>query len=143
MKFSGGGLAYRLIDFIYPLGSVIASVNSAFDPNVAYKHQTWVRFAEGKTLVGVDSSDTDFSTAENTGGEKVHTLTESEMPEHRHCVVAYSSSGNDYSGSGAVVSFSYNASMRGWAGFSAPMGKNMAHNNMQPYVTVYYWKRTA
>ena len=65
-----GGVIPKLIDYIYPLGSVIASVNSAFDPNEAYKSQTWVRFAEGRTLVGVDTSDTDFKTVEKTGGEK-------------------------------------------------------------------------
>ena len=83
-----GGVIPKLIDYIYPLGSVIASVNSAFDPNEAYKSQTWVRFAEGRTLVGVDTSDTDFKTVEKTGGEKTHKLTLYEIPSHEGHYIA-------------------------------------------------------
>lgn len=149
----GGGLAHRLIDFIYPLGSVIASVNSEFDPNTAYKHQTWVRFAEGKTLVGVDSSDTDFSTAENTGGEKVHTLTANEIPSHgNHLYTSFPGGhGNTAVYLSASTMSAYGNVGRGWNNLNGgemypagyPIGGSKSHNNMQPYVTVYYWKRTA
>ena len=149
----GGGLAHRLIDFIYPLGSVIASVNSEFDPNTAYKHQTWVRFAEGKTLVGVDSSDTDFSTVENTGGEKVHTLTANEIPSHgNHLYTSFlGGHGNTAVYLSAATMSAYGTVGRGWNNLNGGemypagylIGGSQAHNNMQPYVTVYYWKRTA
>lgn len=149
----GGGLAHRLIDFIYPLGSVIASVNSSFDPNTAYKHQTWVRFAEGKTLVGVDSSDTDFSAAEKTGGEKVHTLTANEIPEHgNHLYTSFPSGrGNTAAYLSASTMSTYGSEGRGWNNLNGGemhpaghlIGGSKPHNNMQPYTTVYYWKRTA
>ena len=136
MKFSGG-LTRRLIDFIYPLGSVIASVNSAFDPNTAYKHQTWVRFAEGKTLVGVDSSDEDFSTVESTGGEKTHTLTVAEMPSHNHTFSVRATSGT---ATAWRVDFQ---NVQGQTTCTNSTGGGGAHNNMPPYAVVYYWKRTA
>ena len=138
----GGGIA-RLIDWIYPIGAVVASSNKDFDPNKLYSHQTWERYAKGRTLVGVDENDTDFSTADKTGGEKMHALTEKEMPRHRHSIIGYSSSGNDYSHSDASLSFSYNTTLKGWSGYTVSAGEGTAHNNMQPYVTVYYWRRKA
>ena len=74
----------RLIDWIYPVGHVMITVNPYYDPNKIFKTHSWIRFAQGKTLVGVDPSDADFKTAEKTGGEKKHTLIESEMPAHYH-----------------------------------------------------------
>lgn len=79
---SSGGA--RLIDWIYPIGSVITSINSKYDPNKFFKTQTWVRFAAGKTLVGYNSAETEFNTIEKTGGAKTHTLTTTQIPSHSH-----------------------------------------------------------
>ena len=63
----------RLIDWIYPVGHVMITVNPYYDPNKIFKTHSWIRFAQGKTLVGVDPSDVDFKTAEKTGGgEEAH-----------------------------------------------------------------------
>lgn len=43
---------------------MVASVNSKFDPNKLYAHQTWVRFAEGRTLMGADDIHKVGTTAE-------------------------------------------------------------------------------
>ena len=40
--------------------------------------------AQGRCLVGVNTSDNDFKTPEKTGGEKTHKLTIAEMPSHSH-----------------------------------------------------------
>lgn len=67
----------------FPIGSVfIAVVNT--DPATLLGYGTWASFAAGKMLVGLDSGDTDFDAAEETGGEKTHTLLTSEMPSHTH-----------------------------------------------------------
>ena len=47
---------------------------------------TWSSFGEGRVLIGIDSSDSDFDSAEETGGSKTHTLTEAQLPSHRHTV---------------------------------------------------------
>lgn len=39
---------------------------------------------KGNTIVGLDSSQTEFNTLGETGGAKTHTLTVSEMPSHTH-----------------------------------------------------------
>lgn len=142
-----GGIA-RLIDWIYPIGAVIASSNEKFDPNKLYSHQTWERYAKGRTLVGVDENDTDFSTADKTGGEKTHALTTSELPKHRPAFVIsnVANTGNDYSSSGATVEVTYGnivAPIKGWTGTGMYIGNDKPHNNMQPYVAVYYWRRKA
>ena len=72
------------IDFdqIYPVGSVYISVNST-NPSTLFGG-TWEAFASGKTLVGIDTQQSEFNTVQKTGGEKKHTLTIEEMPSHSH-----------------------------------------------------------
>lgn len=50
---------------------------------------------KGKTVVGKDSSQTEFDTLGETGGAKTHTLTTAEMPSHTHTQDAHS---HTYSG---------------------------------------------
>ncbi len=89
----------------------------------------------GKTLVGQASSDSDFKTVGKTGGEKTHTLTVDEMPNHRHGLTLQTgelAKGDYYSrvishsteqGSGIVTSYS---------------GSGKEHNNMPPYFVCNY-----
>lgn len=56
---------------IYPVGSIYISVTDDTVAKVEARYGgTWEVFGSGKTLVGVNSSDTDFSTVEKTGGSK-------------------------------------------------------------------------
>lgn len=77
---SSGGVT---LDSVYPVGSIYISVNDSFNPNNVFPG-TWVSFGKGRTLVGVDRSDLEFQSSEETGGEKTHTLTVDELPEHNH-----------------------------------------------------------
>jgi len=96
---------------------------------------TWVAFGAGKVIVGLDSSDTDFDTAEETGGAKTHTLTTSEIPSHTHSL----STSDNPGGTGAIE-------VAGGAPTSTQTtqatGGGGAHNNLQPYIVAYMWKRT-
>lgn len=136
------------------MGHVITTVNSSYDPNKLFKNQTWVRFASGQTLVGVDEDDTDFGEVEKTGGEKKHTLTSSEMPSHSHSISTDShyilgsvgaitrhscASGSGHSN---ILKSASSTVDRMWRG-TVNTGGSGSHNNLQPYVTVYFWKRTA
>lgn len=71
-----------LLNMFYPVGSVYETMDSSFDPNKKWGG-TWERI-KGRVLVGVDENDSDFNTAEKTGGEKTHTLVVSELPQHTH-----------------------------------------------------------
>lgn len=125
-----------LINTFYPIGTVIENASADFNPNTAFPGTTWERI-KGKVLVGVDENDDDFKTSGKTGGEKTHKLTIAEMPSHHHSLTSVSKEsylvpqGNFYGVRGQGVR---NTDKTGGDG---------AHNNLQPYETVYIWKRTA
>lgn len=119
----------------YPVGSIYLSVNDT-NPSTWFGG-TWVQIAKGRTLVGVDTNDTDFNTVEKTGGEKKHTLTIQEMPSHRHEAKYGDVAGGDGSG------YRYSNSIGQNGAIVQPVGGGQAHNNLQPYFTCYIWCRTA
>lgn len=69
------------LDFM-PVGYIYMSVVST-SPQTLFGG-TWSRIAQGRVLVGQDITQTEFDTAEETGGEKEHTITTGEMPSHTH-----------------------------------------------------------
>jgi len=99
---------------------------------------------KGKFPVGRDSSQTEFDTLAETGGEKTHTLTESEIPAHSHTLKAYSDGDGGYS---TPTSHILAVISNGWApaadadSSTAPSnttGGGAAHNNLQPYIVLNY-----
>jgi len=152
----------NIADIAHPIGSIFQTVHNYADSAAvvaAIGGTTWVRFAEGKVMVGYDASDTDFDTSEETGGAKTHTLTEAELPAHRHFLFRNVGVGNigDTTASLSAAHFyadgsqSYrirkssatNAFLEPDITLSGQTGSGSAHNNLQPYVVVYMWKRTA
>ena len=124
---------------VYPVGSIYISVVST-NPATLFGFGTWTAFATGKTLVGIDAGQTEFDTVEETGGEKTHTLIDSEIPAHSHSVTG---SILRYVGTGGVAQW-YSGGTD--ADYTTSTDENVgdgAHNNLQPYVVVYMWKRTA
>ena len=127
----------------YPVGSLYMNATNATNPGTLLGFGTWTAFGEGRVLIGIDSSDTDFDTAEETGGSKTHTLTESQIPSHRHQVGSTDSSAG-FGGAAGNQEFVQNFG----SGIGTPCntsftGGGSAHNNVQPYIVVYMWKRTA
>lgn len=131
-----------LLDLTYPVGSIYMSVSNVNPSNLF--GGTWVEFASGRTLVGVDTSQTEFNTVEKTGGSKTHKLTTEEMPIHASKWNGYSA-GNLYTGGGSSVTYALFGNDT-WNGSKAngiqPVGGDQPHNNLQPYITCYMWKRT-
>lgn len=138
----------------HPIGSIEINVNG-INPS-EYIGGTWESYGSGRVLVGIDASQTEFNTVEKTGGSKTHThttgnhtLTINEMPSHNHLV--------DYDqvwdGGGGTLALGTTDNGGSWAGgtWVHDTGGDGAHNhgntgassNIQPYITVYIWKRTA
>lgn len=153
-----------VMNFIYPAGSIYMSVNST---NPAYLFGgTWTAWGSCRMLVGIDTSDSSLSTVEKTGGEKAHTLSTSEIPAHTHGKrtligsvwnMAAQNATQNISCSG-VFSTRTTSEGVGYAtvyntrndGFTfdrsyehTSVGGSGSHNNLQPYITCYIWKRTA
>lgn len=120
-----------IIDCLLPVGMIIQLYSHA-DPNDMYPGTTWVRLTN-TFLWGCDSS----GTIGQTGGEKTHTLTVAELPEHTH--------GSVYSGNvDATKTHAWLASGGSAMAYgTVETGGGAAHNNMPPYTQVSIWRRTA
>ena len=127
----------NVLEKVYPVGSIYINASVSTNPATLLGFGTWVAFGAGKVIVGLDSSDTDFDTAEETGGAKTHTLTTSEIPSHTHTTTIGVASGG--SAPGALE----NRTPTGGVDYtSSSTGGGQAHNNLQPYIVAYMWKRT-
>lgn len=120
---------------VYPVGSIYMSVNSTNPQNLF--GGTWVQIKDRFLL----AAGTTYK-AGATGGEATHTLTENEIPEHRHSIW-FPNAGGEQS---AAIGYPEAGSKNTWyaeASKTGGAGGGAAHNNMPPYLTVYVWKRTA
>lgn len=148
---------------IYPIGSIYMSATNT-NPS-AFLGGTWEAWGQGRVPVGVDTNDTMFNTAEKTGGEKTHTLNTTEIPNHEHSMLAtygLNDAGTELEIKGELAYMGEDTStaLRGTgslhsaaidhSGLHGPiraMGligeSDKPHNNLQPYITCYMWKRTA
>lgn len=131
---TGGGLDMKtILDMFYPVGTIYETVDSSFNPGTAWGG-TWTRITD-RFLIGAGSS----YSARETGGEKNHTLTTSEIPAHTHATYRQNSTGT-ISG---VFTYSASNTIPGFIVNSGSTGGGAPHNNMPPYYAVYIWRRTA
>lgn len=167
-SLSDSELKKTLLRLLYPVGSILMTANNNNPGN--YIGGSWTAWGSGRVPVGVDSGQTEFNAAEKTGGEKSHTLTLSETPSHDHKGQSVLSKGGytlpkegDSSVMGVsigntyrYVEYRYETLNTGKgtpsnlvsnyinAEYGVPSnGGNGAHNNLQPYITCYMWKRTS
>ena len=138
LKLTGGdkGLRTHMLETIYPVGSIYINAGVATNPGTLLGFGTWTAFGTGRTIVGVDSSDTDFDAVRETGGSKTHTLTIAELPAHSHTVAASTSDSDNAGISQGNTTNTTDVS-------TSSVGGGGAHNNLQPYITAYMWRRTA
>ena len=138
----------QALQALYPIGTIYTTV-VATNPASLFGFGTWVAFATGRTLIGIDSGETAFDSVEKTGGSKdavvvshTHTITDSghTHPSGRQAGVGFAAGGNQrpleliYSAvtGSATTGISINSS-----------GVSGTNANLPPYIVVYFWKRTA
>ena len=148
---------------IYPVGSIYMSTVST-NPATLFGFGTWEAMPAGHVLLaqGKSSWGTTYN-AGSTGGEATHQLTVGELPAHNH-TASTNTTGNHthqfqlYGPNGNTnmnfpSDFDTNYARNKGTTLSAGnhshtininnTGSSQSHNNMQPYLTVYMWKRTA
>lgn len=100
---------------------------------------------KGQTIVGVDTSQTEFNALGETGGAKTHTLTTTEIPAHTHTSrQTYKLANPVASGfNGEAITGSANPTAEGVYNAMSTVttsstGGGGAHNNLQPYIVINY-----
>lgn len=105
----------------------------------------WEAWGTGRVIVGMGSNGTtEYKTVEATGGEEKHKLTIAEMPQHNHSVGGCN--GLIYADTqvGEYVSPGSSYWMNRRASISiGNTGGGGSHENRQPYITAYMWKRSS
>jgi hypothetical protein len=139
---------------IYPIGSIYINATSSTNPASLLGFGTWEAFGAGRVMVGLDASNALFDTAEETGGSAdaivvthTHTATVTD-PGHTHTSRSIAQLGSDYSVAQVGQNFSQNATFvntatTGITVSNSSTGSSGTNANLQPYVVVRMWKRTA
>ena len=141
----------RIIDITYPVGSIYMSVNDVNPATII--GGVWERWGAGRVPVGVNTTQSEFSSAEKTGGEKAHTLTIDEMPSHQHVIPGATCCWGTGINNVAYIPQSVRLGTTGcnellFTTTGAAINVNTCGNGkpqslLQPYVTCYMWKRIA
>ena len=126
--------AASINNLVYPVGSIYTNMAVATNPATLLGMGTWAAFGEGRVLVGKAGSGT-FDTLVETGGAETHTLSIAELPSHTHTVGISGGNAPGIQGNNASRAVVANAT-------TGATGSGSAHNNLQPYIVVYMWKRT-
>ena len=114
------------------LFSVISTIYGTGDGSTTFN----IPNIKGKVIVGYDSTQTEFNSLGETGGEATHKLSVAEMPSHQHELTIDSDAGS-YHASG--VDWMTGSAMRHYAGdMISSTGGNQPHNNLQPYIVLNY-----
>lgn len=148
------------IALLYPVGSIYTNATSSTNPGTLLGFGTWTAFGAGRVMVGFDSSNALFDTAEETGGSAnainvshTHTATSTSTvtdPGHIHTTLGYGSGSSSTFANGGGVTQTNVSTASATTGISVATstsisteGSSGTNANYQPYITVYMWKRTA
>ncbi len=150
---------------LHPVGSIYINAGVTTNPGTLLGFGTWVAFGAGRVMVGLNGADALFDTLEETGGSKDatlvshnHTGTTDGNGAHTHSYVrAFTgfnntmwhtdnttaiATGQDNFTSGSVGAIE--AVGNHSHGFTtSTQGSSATNANLQPYITVAMWKRTA
>lgn len=143
-----------VLQHLYPVGSVYINAGVSTNPATLFGFGTWVAFGAGRVMVGLNGADALFDTLEETGGSKdatvvahTHTGTTSTAGAHTHGTDTYlnAQASGGIGPAGGTISYdslpsdgSHNHTFT-----TDSTGSSGTNANLQPYITVAMWKRTA
>lgn len=113
-----------------------------------FGYGTWAAYGAGRVTVGAGGG----YAVGSEGGEATHTLTGAEMPKHSHSPVSMhwavpASPIQEISSRGTIWYYKLYGIPEGDYpvndAYISTEGGSTAHNNLQPYRTVYRWRRIA
>jgi hypothetical protein len=143
---------------LHPVGSIYINAAVSTNPGTLLGFGTWVAFGAGRVMVGLDAGDPLFDTLQETGGSKdaivvshSHSFsgTTSTTGNHQHPT---GSSGAGLPNGADLSSVGYGmgnltgaagAHEHTYSGTTASTGSSGTNANIQPYITVAVWRRTA
>lgn len=151
----GDIVAPMFLNKIFPVGAVYIT----YDKNNpgTFLGGTWEQFGQGRTLVGEgtgnDGSTSMSFTANQVGGEYKHLLSLNEMPSHAHKPhewdIITAQGGNtgfynmtylgDNNRTGVFNPFIHDYDKNRYGSY---VGNDIPHNNIQPYLVLFFWRRT-
>lgn len=147
-----------VLQAIYPVGSIYINASVSTNPATLFGFGTWVAFGGGRVPVGISSADSLFDTLEETGGAK-----NAVVPLHDHFATSTVTDPGHYHNISMYGGAQGNTSNVNLPGYNAPVyvqtqnattgitvattvtayGVNPDIANLQPYIVVAMWKRTA
>ena len=151
---------------LYPVGSIYINAGVTTNPATLLGFGTWTAFGAGRVMVGLNGSDALFDALEETGGSKDavvvshnHTASTSVAisdPGHSHTIsssftgvegVVAVGPGTSYATPGTTSLGTTNGASTGITASASTTvnstGSSGTNANLQPYITVAMWKRTA
>ena len=134
---------------IYPVGSIYTNATNATNPGTLLGFGTWTAFGAGRVMVGNGGG---FS-AGATGGSAdavvvshTHTATVTD-PGHTHQYTSYGSqapqSGSSTNCLTSPTTRTTDSAVTGISVSNSTTGVSGTNANLQPYIVVYMWQRTA
>ena len=122
-----------------PIGHIRFEVTNN-NPTTYLGFGTWVLWGSGRVPVGVDTSQAEFNEVEKIGGSKY-------LQKHNHSIVNLNSA-TTFSKAGSGKNPSQIEGDRTWKNIDnndITVGESGSGDsgNLQPYIAVYMWKRTA
>jgi len=170
-KFATTAFVQAALAAAYPVGSIYINATSSTNPATLLGFGTWVAFGAGRVMVGLDAGNAAFDTAEETGGSAdaitvshTHTVTDA---GHRHNTTLDGVASTSAGFQSQIGLTTYNTASGGYEGYYsrgtsdstqangstsstattgitiASSGSSGTNANLQPYIVVRMWKRTA